>query len=47
MVADWGHSSKDKEGVAERKLQFAYLDIYSVEECQALVHVHCAGGKLG
>ena len=34
-MAGWGQSSQDKDGVAERKLQFAYLDTYSVKECQA------------
>ena len=34
-MAGWGQTSRNKEGVAERKLQFAYLSTYSVEECQA------------
>ena len=35
VVAGWGQTTRNKGGVAERKLQFAYLDTYSVEECQA------------
>eukprot|EP00092_Neocalanus_flemingeri_P068928 GFUD01084341.1.p1 GENE.GFUD01084341.1~~GFUD01084341.1.p1 ORF type:complete len:431 (+),score=121.84 GFUD01084341.1:180-1472(+) len=35
LVAGWGSTSQGRGGSPERKLQFAYLDTYSVEECQA------------
>ena len=48
VVAGWGQSSRKKGGVAERKLQFAYLDTYSVEECQAKYDKLLAGrAKVG
>jgi len=34
VVAGWGKTTRGKEGDTERKLQFAYLDTYSVTECQ-------------
>jgi len=34
VVAGWGKTTRGKEGNTQRKLQFAYLDTYSVTECQ-------------
>ena len=34
VVAGWGTTSQEKSGESESKLQFAYVDMYSVEECQ-------------
>jgi len=34
VVAGWGKTTQGKDGDTERKLQFAYLDTYSVTECQ-------------
>ena len=35
LVAGWGQTSQEKQGELERKLQFAYVQTYSVEVCQA------------
>jgi secreted trypsin-like serine protease len=47
VVAGWGQTSRNKGGITERKLQFAYVDTYSVEECQAKYDKFLAGrGKV-